>query len=155
MLLGSELGRYVLGELPGTNAEASGSVLTVTVTLIAGQAVGEAQVNRVAGVGPGFRKVTVKNAFAFGATITAGTGIVAGRAHGEHVKAPEPAPVSLPAEASPDVVPVDAQAFGASFALPVSMTRGVARGDANAKGSVLDHRDWTKYDNRLFELEIL
>lgn len=151
MLLGADaLGRLALGQIPRTPRRVIEVTVSLSVVGVASATAGADQSTRVAGVGPGFRRVKVVNAFAFGGTVIVHTELEPGVATGVIVEPPviEPAPV---AEFVPEplIIPVDGRAQGSRFELQSELAAGQATGGAVATGAVIVQKIWTRYDNDL------
>ena len=84
MMLGTELGRYTLGELPGMDGHAEGVILEVTASLIAGIASVEQPPVRVAGGNP-FTGPRRGDVTASGVILSTRVSIISGRAQAGHV----------------------------------------------------------------------
>lgn len=132
------------------DANADGQTLTVYAALMAGQAAGGQVTQRVAGVGPGYRKAPdTIDGFAFGTVVAARVSVEGGRADGGEQSRDLGDVIARPEYARPRATPdfvlvvnerVDATAPAALIGCRVTIESGSA--------SV----DWTEYDNALMLL---
>lgn len=161
MLLGSELGRLSLGQLPGKNGFAQGATITVTASIIEGVAQGfgpPSQSARAGGpVGYHKRKQEEKlDAQAWGAVFTIGTRVETGIATGEIVV---PMPEPLAPRLVPDFEPIPVTIIG-DVPDPVPVLRETAEFKPEPVSIVQNppepvavlKKDWTLYDANLLEL---
>jgi hypothetical protein len=157
MLLGADaLGRLVLGQIPGTNASATGETITVGVSIQSGVAQGFGPPSQSARAGGpvGYqrkKKEQELDAFAWGTVFTVGVGVEAGIATGEIVV---PMPEPLAPTLVPDFEPITSTVLG-STETPVVLIEPPAvliEPPAVSPEPVLKKKDWTQYDNNLLEL---
>jgi hypothetical protein len=146
MLLGADqLGRHLLGELPGTDAEAPGQVVTIVASIRPGRAFFE---NNVPGRARGrlfeqTKRVQRVDAVAPGAVITAESGLIAGHAFGTYVFTivSTPSPTLAPPAVLGSVtgtVSRKAVVGGGLVVASSEVVGGRASGHASARGSVIE-----------------